>query len=145
MENLNKYKDLINSYWVLNLWEAVDGETVEINDDPQHYIDLDISIDFDQNIIVEKLLKPQLNFFNKDNQEKIQKGLLFTIKNLSENELLKNLNFLGGSIFATPNPKISCKKFHEKIYSKLFAVEDNLDLRKVYDIKDKNDYRNFEI
>jgi len=110
----------INKYWILNLWEAIDGETVEINFDVSAYLNLDIAKEQDLEIIIEDLLYPALIRFKPENQEKIKCSLLYCSKYLPESDLVGLLNFFGGTVFSSPSPAITCKHFYAKVYERLF-------------------------
>ncbi|HVI47262.1 MAG TPA: hypothetical protein VM802_20460 [Chitinophaga sp.] len=130
----------VNKYWVVNLWEAIDGETVEINFDVSKYIGLDISNDEDRDIIIRELLLPTVNYFSIESREKIKYSLFYDSKYLSEEELLELLNFFGGTVFNTPLPSMTCRGVYIKIGEKLF---DNFsfDELEFEEESDRNNYR----
>jgi hypothetical protein len=133
----------VNRFWVLNLWEAIDGETVEINLDPYEFINLDVSNNDGLQLITTNLLKPQIDYFTKDQQIKIKDSLFYDAYKLSENELLDLINYFGGTVFPTPNNNITMRELYLRIGEILF--EANPDLEKIenqIDIKNEN-FRDF--
>lgn len=112
---------MINAYYVLNILKALDGEYIEAYFETiDDFVDLDISNDDDCTIIVKEFLLPELEFFNKNQQILIQKSLLYCIYFYDDKKLNFLLNYMGGTIFYTPNPKTSIKQFYKTIYQKLF-------------------------
>jgi hypothetical protein len=131
----------INKYWILNLWEAVDGETVEINFDPSKYISLNMASEHDVDIIVSELLRPALSFYNDESKEKIKNSLLYATENLSEGDLLELLNFFGGTVFNSPSQEITCRDFYIIIGRKLFEHFS----RKNLEFKEANNLANYRL
>lgn len=112
---------MINAYYVLNILKALDGEYIEAYFETiDDFVDLDISNDDDCTIIVKEFLLPELEFFNKNQQILIQKSLLYCICFYDDKKLNFLLNYMGGTIFDTPNTKTSIKQFYKTIYQKLF-------------------------
>lgn len=112
---------MINAYYVLNILKALDGEYIEAYFETiDDFVDLDISNDNDCTIIVKEFLLPELEFFNKNQQILIQKSLLYCIYFYDDKKLNFLLNYMGGTIFDTPNTKTSIKQFYKTIYQKLF-------------------------
>lgn len=112
---------MINAYYVLNILKALDGEYIEAYFETiDDFVDLDISNDNDCTIIVKEFLLPELEFFNKNQQILIQKSLLYCICFYDDKKLNFLLNYMGGTIFDTPNTKTSIKQFYKTIYQKLF-------------------------
>jgi hypothetical protein len=98
-------KITIDRYWMLNLWEAIDGEFIEIDGSPDDYLGLDVSDELQLNMVIKELLLPQLNCFNDEDKEKINNSLFFNSKYLLEEELLQLMIFFGGTVFNTPNER----------------------------------------
>lgn len=117
-------KHRINTFYALNILTILDGEILECTGAPiTQYADLDISTEKDRNIILEDLLRPELLHYSQDNQYKIRLSFLYCITNYSETQLEDLLNFYSGSIFPTPNSKITYKEFFEIIYTSLFCQD----------------------
>ena len=115
-------KNRINTFYVLNILTILDGEILECAGTPTtQYADLDISTEKDRNIILEDLLRPELLHYSPDNQHKIRLSFLYCSTNCSETQLEDLLNFYSGSIFPTPNSKITYKEFFEIMYTSLFC------------------------
>lgn len=131
---------MINAYYVLNILKALDGEYIEAYFETiDDFVDLDISNDDDCTIIVKEFLLPELEFFNKNQQILIQKSLLYCICFYDDKKLNFLLNYMGGTIFDTPNPKTRIKQFYKTIYQKLF--DKNIDFNF---IKQDNFYESFD-
>lgn len=117
-------KHRINTFYALNILTILDGEILECAGAPiTQYADLDISTEKDRNIILEDLLRPELLHYSPDNQHKIRLSFLYCTTNYSETQLEDLLNFYSGSIFPTPNSKITYKEFFEIIYTILFCQD----------------------
>lgn len=117
-------KHRINTFYALNILTILDGEILECAGAPiTQYADLDISTEKDRNIILEDLLRPELLHYSPDNQHKIRLSFLYCTTNYSETQLEDLLNFYSGSIFPTPNSKITYKEFFEIIYTSLFCQD----------------------
>jgi len=117
-------KHRINTFYALNILTILDGEILECAGTPiTQYADLDISTEKDRNIILEDLLRPELLCYSPDNQHKIRLSFLYCTTNYSETQLEDLLNFYSGSIFPTPNSKITYKEFFEIIYTSLFCQD----------------------
>jgi hypothetical protein len=142
--NILKPNDLsiqyINSYWLLNLWEAIDGESIEINKNIDKYIHLNIEKGEDVEFIVNDLFKPQLLYFNANNQQKIQQSMKYVIQNFEENELCDLLNFFGGTVFPTAIEQ-HLKSFYIHIYTQLFNQNPLRMLENFKDVKNKDSFR----
>ena len=105
-------KNRINTFYALNILTILDGEILECAGTPTtQYADLDISTEKDRNIILEDLLRPELLHYSPENQYKIRLSFLYCTTNYSETQLEDLLNFYSGSIFPTPNSKITYKDF----------------------------------
>ena len=119
-------KQKINTFYILNLLSIVDGEILEsVHVDISKYIYLDISTAEGQNVIINDLLKPQLLHFSLENQEKIRISMLYCIENYDERKLESILNFYSGSVFLTPNDKITYKQVFEIFYIGVFLKNIN--------------------
>lgn len=115
-------KNRINTFYALNILTILDGEILECAGTPiTQYADLDISTEKDRNIILEDLLRPELLHYSPENQHKIRLSFLYCTTNCSETQLEDLLNFYSGSIFPTPNSKITYKEFFEIMYTSLFC------------------------
>lgn len=119
-------KQKINTFYILNLLSVIDGEILESTHvDISKYVDLDISTEKGQNIIINELLKPELLHFSIENQEKIRISMLYCIENYDERKLESILNFYSGSVFSTPNDNITYKKLFEIFYTRVFLKNIN--------------------
>lgn len=78
-------KQKINTFYVLNLLSIIDGEILEsAHVDISKYINLDISTEEVQSVIIDDLLKPELRHFSLESQEKIRISMLYCIENYDE-------------------------------------------------------------
>lgn len=119
-------KQKINTFYVLNLLSIIDGEILEsAHVDISKYINLDISTEEVQRVIIDDLLKPELRHFSLESQEKIRISMLYCIENYDEKKLESILNFYSGSVFLTPNNNITYKKFFKIFYIGVFLKNIN--------------------
>lgn len=119
-------KQKINTFYVLNLLSIIDGEILEsAHVDISKYINLDISTEEVQSVIIDDLLKPELRHFSLESQEKIRISMLYCIENYDEKQLESILNFYSGSVFLTPNNNITYKKIFKIFYIGVFLKNIN--------------------
>ena len=119
-------KQKINTFYVLNLLSIIDGEILEsARVDISKYINLDISTEEAQSVIINDLLKPELRHFSLESQEKIRITMLYCIENYDEKKLDSILNFYSGSVFLTPNNNITYKQIFEIFYIGVFLKNIN--------------------
>lgn len=119
-------KQKINTFYVLNLLSIIDGEILEsAHVDISKYINLDISTEEAQSVIINDLLKPELRHFSLESQEKIRISMLYCIENYDEKKLESILNFYSGSVFLTPNNNITYKQIFEIFYIGVFLKNIN--------------------
>lgn len=119
-------KQKINTFYVLNLLSIIDGEILEsAHVDISKYINLDISTEEVQSVIIDDLLKPELRHFSLESQEKIRISMLYCIENYDEKQLESILNFYSGSVFLTPNNNITYKKNFKIFYIGVFLKNIN--------------------
>lgn len=119
-------KQKINTFYVLNLLSIIDGEILESTHvDISKYINLDISTEEVQRVIIDDLLKPELRHFSLESQEKIRISMLYCIENYDEKKLESILNFYSGSVFLTPNNNITYKKIFKIFYIGVFLKNIN--------------------
>lgn len=119
-------KQKINTFYVLNLLSIIDGEILEsARVDISKYINLDISTEEAQSVIINDLLKPELRHFSLESQEKIRVSMLYCIENYDEKKLESILNFYSGSVFLTPNNNITYKQIFEIFYIGVFLKNIN--------------------
>lgn len=139
-------RETINSYWILNLWEAIGIETIEINNNfANAYSTLEIGKEKHRKMITKDLLKPHLASFTLEDQQKICLSMQYVMKAFSEQQLVELLNNFGGTVFPSPSPKITTREFYMNIYHKLFTAPISLKISDYHDTLDKENFRNLSV
>lgn len=138
-------RETINSYWVLNLWEAIDSETLATKNVSDNYAALDIGKESHRKIISKELLRPHLATFSTEDQQKISLSMQYVMKAFSEQQLLDLLNSFGVPVFPTSSTKITTREFYMNIYHKLFTSAISLSINDYTDLADKLNFRNLEL
>lgn len=135
-------REAINSYWILNLWEALTNKN---NNNTDKYSILDIGKEKHRKIITNELLKPHLATFSPDDQQKICLSMQYVMKVFTEQQLLELLSHFGKTAFRTSSAKITTREFYMNIYHKLFTSVISINIVDYHDMHDIINYRDMRI
>ncbi|MFL0107386.1 hypothetical protein [Tenacibaculum maritimum] len=128
----------INRYWLVNLFDSIDGETIEMNEniDVMDYVDIDYSKTENMKVLVDDFLRPEYLFYDESSREKIKLAFKYALNYLNEDDLEKIIDYYGSLIFYPSDLNITYKEVAIMVWNLLF---DNESYQLKEDFIDKND------
>ncbi|WP_024742608.1 hypothetical protein [Tenacibaculum maritimum] len=128
----------INRYWLVNLFDSIDGETIEMNENinVMDYVDIDYSKTENMKVLVDDFLRPEYLFYDESSREKIKLAFKYALNYLNEDDLEKIIDYYGSLIFYPSDLNITYKEVAIMVWNLLF---DNESYQLKEDFIDKND------